>query len=55
MNQDNKQLVFTPAQLEILEKVKFMCYDIYITTDNQVFSLKLKQRKEKLIGGSYCY
>lgn len=35
--------------------IKFICFDIYITTDNQVFSLKAKKLKEQLIGGSYCY
>ena len=35
--------------------IKFLCFDIYITIDNQVFSLKRKKLKEQLIGGSYCY
>ena len=35
--------------------IKFLCFDIYITTDNQVFNLKRKKLKEQLIGGSYCY
>ena len=35
--------------------IKFLCFDIYIITDNQVFSLKRKKLKEQLIGGSYCY
>lgn len=35
--------------------IKFLCYDIYITTDNQVFSILGKKLKEQLIGGSYCY
>ena len=35
--------------------IKFLCYDIYITTDNQVFNLSMKPLKEQLIGGSYCF
>ena len=35
--------------------IKFLCFDIYITTDNQVFSLLKRKLKEQLIGGSYCY
>jgi hypothetical protein len=37
------------------ETIKFLCFDIYITTDNQVFSLKRRKLREQLIGGSYCY
>jgi hypothetical protein len=35
--------------------IKFLCYDIFITTDNQVFTLRFKKLKEQLIGGSYCF
>jgi len=35
--------------------IKFLCFDIYITTDNQVFSLLKRKLKEQLIGGSYCF
>jgi hypothetical protein len=35
--------------------VKWLCYDIYITIDNQVFSISKRKLKEQLIGGSYCY
>ena len=35
--------------------IKFMCYNLLITTDNQVFNLSLKPMREKLVGGSYCY
>lgn len=35
--------------------IKFMCHDILISTDNQVFDLSFKERKEQLIGGSYCF
>lgn len=35
--------------------IKFMCYDIFITIDNQVFSIRGRELKEQLIGGSYCY
>lgn len=34
---------------------KFMCYNLIITTDNQVFNLQFKKLKEQLIGGSYCF
>lgn len=39
----------------ILSKVKYLCYDVYITIDNQVFSLDFNPRKETLNGGSYGY
>ena len=35
--------------------IKWMCYNLLITTDYQVFSLSIKPLKEQLIGGSYCY
>jgi len=35
--------------------IKFLCYDIYITSDNQVFNLSMTKLKEQLIGGSYCF
>jgi len=35
--------------------VKFMCFDIYISIDNQVFTLLERKLKEQLIGGSFCY
>lgn len=35
--------------------IKFLCFDIYITTDNQVFSVLKRKLKEQLIGGSYCF
>lgn len=34
---------------------KWLCYDVYITIDNQVFSLSKRKLKEQLIGSSYCY
>lgn len=34
---------------------KWMCYNLLITTDNQVFNLSFKRMKEQLIGGSYCF
>ena len=39
----------------IIEKVGWICYDIYITTDNQVFNLSFRKLKEQLKGGSYGY
>ena len=34
---------------------KWMCYNLLITTDNQVFNLSFEKMKEQLIGGSYCF
>lgn len=34
---------------------KWMCYNLLITIDNQVFNLSFKRMKEQLIGGSYCF
>lgn len=49
--------LLTKSQIEQNPEItiKFMCYDIYITIDNQVFNLKMRKLKEQLIGGSYCY
>lgn len=46
-----KEQIFSNSEIYI----KWLCYDIYITTDNQVFNLKEHKLKEQLIGGSYCY
>lgn len=35
--------------------IKWMCYNLFISIDNQVFNLSFKPLKEQLIGGSYCY
>lgn len=35
--------------------IKWMCYNIFITTDNQVINQQFKLLKEQLIGGSYCF
>jgi hypothetical protein len=35
--------------------IKWMCYDILISIDSQVFDLSIKPLTERLIGGSYCY
>jgi hypothetical protein len=35
--------------------IKWMCYDIFISTDRQVFNLSFKHKKEILSGGSYGY
>ena len=32
-----------------------MCFNIFITIDNQVVNQKFNLLKEQLIGGSYCY
>jgi hypothetical protein len=34
---------------------KWMCYNLLITIDNQVFNLSFRKMKEQLIGGSYCF
>jgi hypothetical protein len=35
--------------------IGWMCYDIFISIDNQVVDLSFNPRKEQLIGGSYCF
>ena len=35
--------------------IKWMCYNVFITIDNQVVNLEFNLLKEQLIGGSYCY
>jgi hypothetical protein len=35
--------------------IGWMCYNIFITIDNQVVNLSLEPLKELLIGGSYCF
>jgi hypothetical protein len=46
-----KQIINNPEKY-----IKFMCYNIFITIDNQVINLSLtKFLKEQLIGGSYCF
>ena len=34
---------------------KWICYNLLITIDNQVFNLSFVKMKEQLIGGSYCF
>lgn len=46
-----KEQIFSNSE----KYIKWMCYDIYITIDNQVFSLLGTKLKEQLIGGSYCF
>ena len=36
-------------------QIKWMCYNIFITTDKRVINQKFNLLKEQLIGGSYCY
>lgn len=36
-------------------QIKWMCYNIFITTDKRVVNQKFNLLKEQLIGGSYCY
>ena len=35
--------------------IGWMCYNIFITIDNQVVNLSFEPLKEQLIGGSYCF
>ncbi len=35
--------------------LEWMCYNIFITTDNQVVNQKFNLLTERLIGGSYCF
>ena len=35
--------------------IKWMCYNLLITIDNQVFNLSFERLKEQLIGGSFCF
>jgi hypothetical protein len=35
--------------------INAMCYNIYITTDNQFINLSFDKMKEQLIGGSCCF
>ena len=35
--------------------IKWMCYNLLITIDNQVFNLSFERMKEQLIGGSFCF
>lgn len=35
--------------------IGWICYNIFITIDNQVVNQDFKLLKEQLIGGSYCY
>ena len=48
MNNLSSEKIITP-------KIKFLCYDIYMTIDNQVFNLSFRKLKEQLRGGSYCF
>lgn len=45
-----KQIIKNPEQY-----FKFMCFNLLITTDNQVFNLSFQKMKEQLVGGSYCF
>jgi hypothetical protein len=49
-----------PIKIKDIQKypekyIKWMCFNLLISIDSQVFNLKLKPMAEKLIGGSYCY
>lgn len=35
--------------------IKWMCFDVLISVDYQVFNLAGRQLKQQLIGGSYCF
>jgi hypothetical protein len=42
-------------KLDIINKIKWMCFDIYITIDFQALNLDFQPRKEILNGGSYGF
>lgn len=46
MNQIDKDTIKTESH----KYIKYMCYDILISTDNQVFNLSFKSLKEQLRG-----
>lgn len=37
------------------KEIKWMCYDIFITTNNQVVNTHFEPLKERMVGGSYGY
>lgn len=51
----NKLLPIEKIKKNPEKYIKWMCYDVYITIDLQVFNLSFKTMKEQLIGGSYCF
>jgi hypothetical protein len=36
-------------------QIKWMCYDVFITTDNKVLNQRFELLKERLNGGSYGF
>ena len=50
MNKLKQNIITDP-----LTQIKWMCHDIFISTNNQVFNLDFKPKKEILNGGSYGY
>ena len=55
MNQINKLIPIEEIKANTEKYIKWMCYNLLISTDNQVFNLSMQSMKERLIGGSYCY
>ena len=47
---DKQEIINNPEKY-----IKWMCYDILISIDNQVFNLSYRKLKMQLIGGSYCF
>lgn len=45
-----KQIIENPEKY-----FKWMCYNLLISIDSQVFNLSFRRMREQLIGGSYCY
>lgn len=37
------------------QQIKWMCFDIFITTDKQVVNQSFEPVKERLVSGSYGY
>lgn len=40
---------------DLSRHIEFMCFNLLISTDNQVFNLSLKPMNEMLVGGSFGY
>ena len=54
MSQTNK-LSINKIKTSPETTIKWMCYNIFITIDNQVVNQQFNLLTEQLIGGSYCY
>ena len=55
MNQEVKLLTQDEIFNNPEKYIKWMCYNLLISIDNQVFNLSSQRMKEQLVGGSYCF